>query len=67
MEGQIKGLATIGKDIFDLKHILVDEKGKLIVDKIPQLQQNKKAIKVEKPLAEIQLKLIPGSKVTCLA
>jgi len=37
MEGQIKGLATIGKDIFDLKHILVDEKGKLIVDKIPQL------------------------------
>ena len=37
MEASIKGLATIGNDIFDLKHILVDEKGKLIVDKIPQL------------------------------
>lgn len=37
----IKGLASIGggKDIFDLRHVIVDEKGKLFVDKI---QPNKK-------------------------
>lgn len=64
MGGQIKGLATLGKDIFDLRHIIIDEKGKLIVDKIAQ--QNKQSKKEEKYIAEWDLSLIPGSKVTCM-
>lgn len=57
--GQIKGLGTWGKDVFDIKHIIVDEKGKLVVDKISE--------KKYKPSAEFQLALVPGAKVSCLA
>ena len=32
LESPIKGLGTLGKDIFDLRHVLVSEKGRLIVD-----------------------------------
>ncbi len=34
LESPIKGLATLGKDVFDLKHVIVDEKGKFFVDKV---------------------------------
>lgn len=29
----IKGLGTLGKDVFDLRHVLIDEKGKMLIDK----------------------------------
>ena len=33
LEVPIKGLETVGSDIFEMRHIIVDEKGKLFVDK----------------------------------
>jgi hypothetical protein len=32
----IKGLSTIGKDVFGLRHVIVDESDKMIVDVISQ-------------------------------
>lgn len=30
----IKGLGTLGtKNVFDLRHVLIDEKGKMLIDK----------------------------------
>jgi hypothetical protein len=34
LESPIKGLGTLGKDIFDLSHVLVSEKGRMVVDKV---------------------------------
>ena len=46
-ENPIKGLATIGKDIFDLRHILIDEKGKLIIDRCSQADSKKSTKELE--------------------
>lgn len=55
-------METIGSDIFEMRHIIVDEKGKLLVDKAA-VQAGKNPTK---PIAEYQLQQIPGSKVTCM-
>ena len=47
----IKGLGSIGKDIFDLRHIMVDEAGKVIIDKAGH-EVAQKGKKEEKALAE---------------
>jgi hypothetical protein len=50
-------LGSLGKDIFDLRHILVDEKGRMVVDKLSQ--------KKPEYIADWQVSLIAGSKVSC--
>jgi WD40 repeat protein len=57
-------LGTLGKDIFDLRHIIIDEQGKMIVDKIAQGASDKKQTG---PIAEWQLTLQPKGKVFCMA
>lgn len=42
----IKGLATLGKDIFDLKNIIINESGKLIIDRCAQTESKKQTTKV---------------------
>lgn len=34
LKAPIKGLATYGTDILDLKHVIVDESGRLIIDQM---------------------------------
>lgn len=60
---QIKGLASIGSDLFNLRHVVVDEAGKMLVDKLSQQMQGKTK---EKPIHEWKLNLIAGSTVKCL-
>lgn len=55
LDSPIKGLGTLGKDVFELRHVLVTEKGRMIVDKVND----------KKFIAEWQLPLLTGSKVTC--
>jgi hypothetical protein len=56
LESPIKGLGTLGKDIFDLSHVLVSEKGRMVVDKVND----------KKFIADWQLPMLSGSKVTCM-
>jgi len=59
----IKGLASIGSTVFDLKHVVVMQNGRVLVD---QAQNEAKKVK-SKPVAEWQLQMVPSSKVTCMA
>jgi len=59
-------LAPFGKDVFDLKHIIAQENGKLFVDQAAPSSKVKKESSAVKPIAEWQLKMVPGSKVTCM-
>lgn len=60
----IKGLGSIGTNIFNVRHVIVDEAGKLLVDNVSQ--QVSKKDKEVKPIHEWQLTMVAGSKVKCL-